>query len=212
MAKTTANKLSDAAKKLVRQWIVTGLTNGEIRHGLAQRGFPSDLNDSAFSFYRRDPQVQADAEAALNLARQEGLASRIRRIRFVHQRLVEVHHRIEGTTPLPENPDIADAQVPRTKVDNATLKQLTELEVKLLAEMSRLADVPIKRTATIVQKDVAGNVTGSTTLETNMPDPKLRRIATLAQANDAMEAILTLLEAEEKQTQAQDADGLTLAK
>ena len=189
-----------------------GLTNGEIRHGLAQRGFPSDLTDNTFTVYRHDPQVQADAEAVVNTARLGGMASRYRRMKCVHERLMEVHHRIKGTKPLQDNPDMADAQVKPVEVESAAFKQLAELEIKLLAEMSRLVDVPVKRTATIVQKDTQGNVTGSTVVETNMPDPKLRRIATLAQANDAMEAILTMIEAEEKQAQAQDADGLTLAK
>ena len=207
MGKSHARKLNTDARLLVKQWVVEGLTNSEIRVGLAQRGYPADLTDSTFTEYRQDPQVKADTEAAVLQVRIQGMASRIRRVRKLHDWTMLLDHRINGTTPRKDCPDVADHDIDVEEVETGTLRVLIETGLKCFAEMGRLVDDPVRATATIVNKDVAGNVTGSTTMESNV-DPELLRISARAQVNDAIEAALDLLEAEA----AEEAAGIASAQ
>jgi hypothetical protein len=96
-----SRKLNEAARQLVRERIVAGDANDEIRAALKAAKYPADLTNPTLTGYRADPDVQAALEQRRSEALEVGYADRGRRVEHLHRvaqaLFVELFGSPEGT-------------------------------------------------------------------------------------------------------------------
>lgn len=129
-----ANKLNAAAKTLVRERIVAGDNNAQIRTQLQANGHPADLTDAAFTDYRADPDVRAALQTREMEALQAGLAQRAARIGLLSAHERALRNRLYGTFSDEMRGLIGEDDIPLSMISREWRGTLTDL--------SRLLDTP----------------------------------------------------------------------
>lgn len=119
-------RLSRAAQQLIRERIIAGDSNTQIREALQAAGHPHDLSRQAINAYRQDPELKAEIERASVEGFQLAFAQRNGRIQFVNERLIECALRLSASS--------------RRRVSNAALVTIGAEARAWLAEMGRLVD------------------------------------------------------------------------
>ena len=96
-----SRKLNEAARQLVRERVIAGDANEQIRAALKTAQFPCDLTNATLSGYRADPEVQAALERRRAESMETGYADRGRRVEHLHRvaqaLFVELFGKEDGT-------------------------------------------------------------------------------------------------------------------
>src|SRR5579871_13454 len=127
------HKLCPEARRMVRQLVVGGRTNNQIREALERAGYRSDLSDQAFSKYRRHPKVVEAVSGLETEAIQAGSGARHRRIQQLSAVLQDAFTRLMGITP-------GHDDLPRCSPNAVTFTMLCKAFVTIHRELSRLVD------------------------------------------------------------------------
>jgi len=125
-----SRKLNEAARQLVRERIIAGDANDQIRAALKAAQFPCDVTNPTLSGYRADPEVQAALERRRSEALEVGYADRGRRVEHLHRVAQALFVELFGKE------DTADFAAQTAKERAATIDQW----LACLREISRLTD------------------------------------------------------------------------